>query len=324
VAVYTDVMAEELAGFLAGYDVGELLAYKGIAEGVENSNFLVHTSRGYFILTLYERRVAASDLPFFLALMEHLHARGITCPQPVKNRKGETLGRVAGRPAAIITFLDGMWIRRPSAGHCAALGEALAKLHVAGLEFGMRRANALSVAGWRPLYLSCRARANELHRDLEQSLAAELSHLEAAWPRELPQGVIHADLFPDNVFFLGNQLSGLIDFYFACTDFLAYDVAVCLNAWCFETDHSYNVTKGRSLLQAYARVRPLKPSEQEMLPLLARGAALRFLLTRLVDWFDVPAGALVRPKDPLEYYRKLRFHQAVKSVRDYGVEGNAR
>ena len=323
-AVYTDVMAEELAGFLAGYDVGELLAYKGIAEGVENSNFLVHTSRGYFILTLYERRVAASDLPFFLALMEHLHARGITCPQPVKNRKGETLGRVAGRPAAIITFLDGMWIRRPSAGHCAALGEALAKLHVAGLEFGMRRANALSVAGWRPLYLSCRARANELHRDLEQSLAAELSHLEAAWPRELPQGVIHADLFPDNVFFLGNRLSGLIDFYFACTDFLAYDVAVCLNAWCFETDHSYNVTKGRSLLQAYARVRPLKPSEQEMLPLLARGAALRFLLTRLVDWFDVPAGALVRPKDPLEYYRKLRFHQAVKSVRDYGVEGNAR
>jgi len=324
VAVYTDVMAEELAGFLAGYDVGELLAYKGIAEGVENSNFLVHTSRGYFILTLYERRVAASDLPFFLALMEHLHARGITCPQPVKNRKGETLGRVAGRPAAIITFLDGMWIRRPSAGHCAALGEALAKLHVAGLEFGMRRANALSVAGWRPLYLSCRARANELHRDLEQSLAAELSHLEAAWPRELPQGVIHADLFPDNVFFLGNKLSGLIDFYFACTDFLAYDVAVCLNAWCFETDHSYNVTKGRSLLQAYARVRPLTPSEQEMLPLLARGAALRFLLTRLVDWFDVPAGALVRPKDPLEYYRKLRFHQAVKSVRDYGVEGNAR
>ena len=323
-AVYTDVMAEELAAFLAGYDVGELLAYKGIAEGVENSNFLVHTSRGYFILTLYERRVAASDLPFFLALMEHLHARGITCPQPVKNRKGETLGRVAGRPAAIITFLDGMWIRRPSAGHCAALGEALAKLHVAGLEFGMRRANALSVAGWRPLYLSCRARANELHRDLEQSLAAELSHLEAAWPRELPQGVIHADLFPDNVFFLGNQLSGLIDFYFACTDFLAYDVAVCLNAWCFETDHSYNVTKGRSLLQAYARVRPLTPSEQEMLPLLARGAALRFLLTRLVDWFDVPAGALVRPKDPLEYYRKLRFHQAVKSVRDYGVEGNAR
>ena len=323
-AVYTDVMAEDLAGFLSGYDLGELLAYKGIAEGVENSNFLVHTTRGYFILTLYEKRVAKNDLPFFLGLMTHLAANGLNCPQPVKNRNGDMLGQVAGRPAAVITFLDGMWIRRPSAGHCAALGEALARLHLAGLDFVAARANALSVSAWRPLYLGCRARANELHRDLEQFLAAELLHLEAAWPRELPQGIIHADLFPDNVFFLGNQLSGLIDFYFACTDFLAYDVAVCLNAWCFETDHSYNVTKGKSLLQAYAQVRPLSREERMLLPLLARGAAMRFLLTRLVDWFDVPAGALVRPKDPLEYYRKLRFHQAVQSVRDYGIESNGR
>jgi homoserine kinase type II len=321
VAVYTDVVAEDLAAFLAGYDIGELLAYKGIAEGVENSNFLVHTSRGYFILTLYEKRVAAKDLPFFLGLMEHLHARGITCPQPVKNKQGEVLGRVAGRPAAVITFLDGMWIRRPSPGHCAALGEALAKLHLAGIDFERSRANALSVGGWRPLYESCSRRANEVQPDLERFLAAELSHLEAAWPQALPQGVIHADLFPDNVFFLGNRLSGLIDFYFACTDALAYDVAICLNAWCFETDHSYNVTKGRGLLQAYAQVRPLSDAERAALPLLARGAALRFLLTRLVDWFDVPPGALVRPKDPLEYFRKLRFHQTVKSVRDYGIQG---
>ena len=320
-AVYTDVVAEDLAAFLAGYDIGELLAYKGIAEGVENSNFLVHTSRGYFILTLYEKRVAAKDLPFFLGLMEHLHARGITCPQPVKNKHGEVLGHVAGRPAAVITFLDGMWIRRPSPGHCAALGEALAKLHLAGLDFERSRANALSVGGWRPLYESCSRRANEVQPDLERFLAAELSHLEAAWPQALPQGVIHADLFPDNVFFLGNRLSGLIDFYFACTDALAYDVAICLNAWCFETDHSYNVTKGRGLLQAYAQVRPLSDAERAALPLLARGAALRFLLTRLVDWFDVPPGALVRPKDPLEYFRKLRFHQTVKSVRDYGIQG---
>ena len=319
-AVYTDVAAEDLAAFLAGYDIGELLAYKGIAEGVENSNFLVHTSRGYFILTLYERRVAAKDLPFFLALMEHLHSRGITCPQPVKDKNGEVLGQVAGRPAAVITFLDGMWIRRPSAGHCAALGEALAKLHLAGLDFGGKRANALSVEGWRPLYENCCGRANEVQRDLKESLLAELAHLERAWPRSLPQGVIHADLFPDNVFFLGDKLSGLIDFYFACTDALAYDVAICLNAWCFETDHSYNVTKGRSLLQAYAAVRPLSDEERDALPLLARGAALRFLLTRLVDWFDVPPGALVRPKDPLEYFRKLRFHQAVVSARDYGFE----
>jgi homoserine kinase type II len=319
VAVYTDVAAEDLATFLAGYEIGELLAYKGIAEGVENSNFLVHTSRGYFILTLYEKRVAANDLPFFLGLMEHLHARGITCPQPVKNKRGEVLGTVAGRPAAMITFLDGMWIRRPTPAHCAALGTALAKLHLAGLDFAGQRANALSVAGWRPLYEHCRARANEVQRDLQPFLAAELAHLEQAWPRDLPQGVIHADLFPDNVFFLGSRLSGLIDFYFACSDALAYDVAICLNAWCFENDHSYNVTKGRSLLQAYAAVRPLSDDERAALPLLARGAALRFLLTRLVDWFDVPPGALVRPKDPLEYVRKLRFHQAVKSARDYGI-----
>src|SRR5919204_5652397 len=148
VAVYTDVVAEELGAFLADYDIGELLAYKGIAEGVENSNFLVHTRRGYFILTLYEKRVAAKDLPFFLALMEHLAARGISCPQPVKNKRGEVLGSIAGRPAAMISFLDGMWIRRPSPAHCAALGTALAKLHLAGLDFKMQRANALSVEGW--------------------------------------------------------------------------------------------------------------------------------------------------------------------------------
>jgi homoserine kinase type II len=319
-AVYTDVGVEELAAFLSAYDLGELLAYKGIAEGVENSNFLLHTSRGYYILTLYEKRVAANDLPFFLALMEHLAARGLTCPQPVKNRAGETLGWLAGRPAAIVTFLDGMWIRRPSAVHCAGLGRALAELHIAGADFPMRRANALSVAGWRSLYESAQTRADGVQAGLQSAIAAELDVLAASWPRDLPQGVIHADLFPDNVFFLGDRLSGLIDFYFACTDTLAYDVAICLNAWCFESDHAYNVTKGRALLQAYAAKRALSVTERDALPLLARGAAMRFLLTRLVDWLNVPPGALVKPKDPLEYHRKLRFHHAIKSVRDYGID----
>jgi homoserine kinase type II len=318
-AVYTDVGAEELEAFLSGYDIGELLSYKGIAEGVENSNFLVHTGRGHFILTLYEKRVAASDLPFFLALMQHLASRGITCPQPVKNRASAVLGEVAGRPAAIITFLEGMWIRRPSAGHCGALGEALAKLHRAGADFPATRANALSVAGWRPLYAAVGPRCDTIQPNLSAALAAQLEEVEKAWPGNLPQGVIHADLFPDNVFFLGDKLSGLIDFYFACTDAFAYDLAICLNAWCFEPDHSYNVTKGKALLAAYGAVRPLSAIEREALPLLARGAALRFLLTRLVDWFDERSAALVRRKDPMEYFRKLRFHQAVKSVRDYGI-----
>jgi homoserine kinase type II len=318
-AVYTDVAAEDLGPFLAGYDLGELLAYKGIAEGVENSNFLVHTSRGYFILTLYERRVAEHDLPFFLALMEHLAGRGITCPQPVRNRAGETLGRLAGRPAAIVTFLDGMWIRRPTAAHCAGLGEALARLHLAGADFPMRRQNALSVAGWRSLFGACSAHADDVQPGVKSLLAAELDVLQRQWPQGLPQGVIHADLFPDNVFFLGDTLSGLIDFYFACIDTLVYDVAICLNAWCFEPDHAYNVTKGRALLSSYARTRPLSAAEWQALPLLARGAAVRFLLTRLVDWLNVPPGALVKPKDPVEYLRKLRFHQRVESVRDYGI-----
>ena len=318
-AVYTDVAADDLTKFLADYELGELLSYKGIAEGVENSNFLVHTAQGHYILTLYEKRVAAGDIPFFLALMEHLAARGITCPQPVKNRRGETLGQLCGRPAAIVTFLDGMWIRRPDPRHCYALGAALARLHLAGADFAQRRRNTLSVDGWRPLYEQTAARADSVQPGLAKTIEDELIHLDRHWPRDLPQGVIHADLFPDNVFFLGNALSGLIDFYFACTDTLAYDVAVCLNAWCFEPDHSYNVTKGRELLQGYMRTRPLSPAELDALPLLARGSATRFLLTRLVDWLNVPEGALVRPKNPLEYFRKLRFHQTIKSVRDYGV-----
>jgi homoserine kinase type II len=319
-AVYTDINADELAAFLDRYDIGELLSYKGIAEGVENSNFLVHTERGNFILTLYEKRVAANDLPFFLALMEHLARRGLNCPLPVHHRNGEVLGTLAGRPAAMITFLDGLWIRRPGTRHCAAVGAALAKLHLAGADFPMQRANALSVEGWRRLVAQADGRADSVQQGLAKTIADEFAHLEKAWPRSLPQGVIHADLFPDNVFFLGDELSGLIDFYFACTDMLAYDLAVCLNAWCFEADHSYNVTKGRAMLQAYAQVRALSDAEREALPLLARGAALRFLLTRLVDWLAVPEGALVKPKDPLEYFRKLRFHQSLKTVRDYGLD----
>ena len=319
-AVYTDVAADELAEFLSLYDIGELLSYKGIAEGVENSNFLLHTTAGSFILTLYEKRVAKGDLPFFIGLMTHLASHGINCPQPVTNRQGEALGMLAGRPAAIITFLEGIWPRKPNATHCTGVGAVLAKMHLAGGDFSMARANALSVAGWRPLFDAAAARADELQQGLRDFIAAELDYLEGGvWPRDLPQGVIHADLFPDNVFFLGEKLSGVIDFTFACHDMLAYDVAICLNAWCFESDHSFNVTKARAFLGAYARERRLSEAEQDALPLLARGAAIRFLLTRLVDWLNVPSGALVRPKDPLEYVRKLRFHRSVSGVRDYGL-----
>jgi homoserine kinase type II len=321
-AVYTDVAADELADFLSHYDIGELLSYKGIAEGVENSNFLLHTSTGNFILTLYEKRVAKADLPFFLGLMTHLASRGIDCPQPVKRKSGEALSTLADRPAVIISFLEGVWPRKPTVAQCGEVGQALAKLHLAGRDFGMSRANALSVSGWRPLFEAAASRADELQHGLRSFITAELERLESGiWPKNLPQGVIHADLFPDNVFFLGEKLSGIIDFTFACNDILAYDVAITLNAWCFEADHSFNVTKARAFLNAYGRERKLSEAERDALPLLARGAALRILLTRLVDWFNVPPGALVRPKDPLEYVRKLRFQQGASSMRDYGVEG---
>jgi len=320
-AVYTDVSDDELRAFAALYEIGEVLSCKGIAEGVENSNFLVTTERGNFILTLYEKRVDPQDLPFFIALMEHLARHGVACPTPVRGRDGIALRELCGRPAALVTFLAGMWPRRILPFHCAALGRALAALHRAGASFGMTRENDLSVAGWRRLFESCHLRAAEVQPGLAEELAAELAWLETAWPRDLPTGVIHADLFPDNVFFRDRELSGLIDFYFACTDFLAYDLAVCLNAWCFEADGSLNVTKARLLLESYRRERPLAAAEFAALPLLARGSALRFLLTRLFDWLNQPAGALVRPKDPLEYLRKLRFHQGVTDPRGYGLDG---
>jgi homoserine kinase type II len=251
--------------------------------------------------------------------MEHLAARGISCPLPVKDRQGRNLKELAGRPAALISFLEGLWVRRPGIEHCAGLGQALARFHLAGADFPMERANSLALSGWRALYASIGEAANRVTPTLSEEIENELSFLEARWPSDLPKGVIHADLFPDNVFFLGDKVSGLIDFYFACNDTIAYDVAICLNAWCFEPDASFNVTKARAMLQAYEKERKLSDAELAALPTLARGAALRFLLTRTYDLINTDANALVRTKDPNEYLRKLRFHQRVKSYRDYGL-----
>jgi homoserine kinase type II len=319
VAVYTEVSDEALRDFLALYDIGDVISFKGIAEGVENSNFLLRTAASQFILTLYEKRVRAADLPFFIGLMEHLAKRGVTCPQPVRNRAGEALGLLEGRPATIVTFLDGLWVRRPTVRHCGEVGEALARMHLAGADFGLRRRNALSLAGWPALLHAAEARADDVAPGLRAETDAEIAFLEARWPADLPSGVIHADLFNDNVFFIGEKLSGLIDFYFACNDALAYDLAICLSAWCFEPDNEFNVSKGQALISAYERIRPLSPSEVGALPILARGAALRFMLTRLVDWLNVPPGAKVAPKNPLEYRDKLRFHKRVKTAADYGL-----
>ncbi|WP_375589094.1 homoserine kinase [Hoeflea alexandrii] len=318
-AVYTDVNEDQLRAFLAEYNVGTLLSYKGIAEGVENSNFLLRTSGGTFILTLYEKRVNRDDLPFFLGLMDHLALKGLSCPLPIERKDGGHLGELAGRPAAMVSFLDGAWLRKPQAPHCREVGRALAAMHVAGSDFPIRRANGLTVANWRPLWDGSRERADEVQPGLREEIDLELAELEKSWPADLPEGVIHADLFPDNVFFIEDRLSGLIDFYFACNDYLAYDVAICLNAWCFESDGAFNHTKGMALIDGYVSVRPLEGNEAEALPLLARGAALRFFLTRLHDWLTTPEGALVVKKDPLEYLRKLRFHRQIGSSSEYGL-----
>jgi homoserine kinase type II len=321
-AVYTEVPDDAMADFLAGYDLGRLMSCKGIAEGVENSNFLIGTERGNFILTLYEKRVAKADLPFFLGLMEHLSANGLNCPLPVRDRAGRMLGELCGRPAAIVTFLDGVAVKRPSVPHCESVGGAMARLHLAGRGFAMRRQNALSVKGWRPLFKSFEADADRISPGLGAEIAGELDFLEKSWPARLPAGVIHADLFPDNVFFLDGEVSGLIDFYFACNDLFAYDISIMLNAWCFE-GNSFNVTKARALLKGYGRERAITPAEMKALPTLARGSALRFLLTRAYDWIHTPKDALVRPKDPIEYLQKLRFHRRIASAREYGLEATA-
>ncbi len=318
-AVYTEVTAEDLDALLDRYAIGALRSCKGIAEGVENSNFLIGTDRGQFILTLYEKRVSPDDLPFFLGLMEHLAQTGVSCPTPVHDRKGQVLQSLAGKPAAIVTFLPGYSLRKPQPAHCHALGAALASLHESGLAFKLTRKNALSLEGWEKIFSSISDLPDRLCPDMTNNIASQLDHLREKWPEELPAGVIHADLFPDNVFFLNDNLSGVIDFYFACNDLLAYDLAICLNAWCFEFDRSFNVTKARALIGGYNSKRKLKAEEIEALPLLARGAALRFLLTRLYDWFNTPETALVKRKDPLEYWRKLQFHQDVRSPGAYGI-----
>lgn len=324
-AVYTDIADDDLAEFVASYGLGQLLSYKGIAEGVENTNYLVHTEKGVFILTLYEKRVRKEDLPFFLSLMEFLAQSGMSCPTPVRDLDGNVLRTLANRPAALITFLEGIWIRRPQVEHCAALGQVLAQLHLTGQDFSLRRANSLTLPDWRPLFEKFRHEANDVKPGLADTIGQELDFLEQKWDDTLPKGIIHADLFPDNVFFIdqkvsGLKISGLIDFYFSCYDMLSYDIAVCLNAWCFEPDVSFNVTKASAFLKAYNNVRKIEDVELEALPVLARGAALRFLLTRVYDWINTSESAFVARKDPEEYLRKLRFHQDVDNVHAYGLD----
>ena len=318
-AVYTPVGRPALEAFLSNYPVGRLLDYRGIEAGVENSNFFVDSESGRYVLTIYERRVDPVDLPFFLGLMEHLAGRGIPCPLPIHASDGRLCRELAGKPAALATFLHGACVDEITAEHCRSLGACLGRLHREGADFPLRRENALSVQGWRTLLDRCEAGPERGSHDILTELEQDFATIVAAWPGDLPNGVIHADLFPDNIFFRGREVTGLIDFYFACNDLLAYDLAVCMVAWCFDGDHVYIRNRATALVEGYVDERALQPTEIEALPNLCRGASLRFLLTRLYDWLNQVDGALVRPKDPMEYLTKLRFFRGVSEPEMCGV-----
>ena len=318
-AVYTDITDEELSGLLADYDLCQALSLKGVAEGVENSNFLLETETGRYFLTVYERRVKADDLPFFLELLRWIAGRGFPSATPIADREGRILKTVRGKPCAIVSFLSGLAVRRPSVAHCREAGAGLAALHLATAGFPLSRANDLGQAAWAPMFGALTEAAEGLKPGLAATISSDLERLAAKWPSGLPEGVIHADFFPDNVFFSKGAFAGAIDFYFACVDALAYDVAIALNAWCFEPDGSFNVTAARALVSGYESRRKLSDLERSALPVLAHGAAMRFFLTRLHDWGATPAGALVRPKDPLEYERKLAVHRSSPDLVLFGA-----
>jgi homoserine kinase type II len=309
-AVYTQVSAEALGALLAGYDVGSLVSAKGIAEGVENSNYLVDTTGGRFILTLYEKRVDASDLPFFMALLDRLADKGLPVPRAIRDRGGRQIQEVAGRPACLIEFLPGVSVSHPTAPQARATGAALGQMHGALADFTMERPNALGPAGWHKLAERCGADLDHISPGLRQRVADELTWLDRNWPAALPRSVVHADLFPDNVLMQGDRVTGMIDFYFACSDVRAWDVAVTHSAWCFESDGTgFHGDLGAALIAGYDETFGLSAEERAAFPALARGSCLRFLLTRAWDWLNTPADALVTRKDPLAFLRRLDFYR---------------
>ncbi len=320
-AVYTQVSNASLNAFLKDYDLGTATSFKGIAEGVENSNYFLETSKGRYILTLFEKRVHEDDLPFFIGLKKHLADKGFPCPRPIPARDGRALRTLEGRPAVIVSFLSGLSPKRPRLAHCRALGAGLSRLHADASDFGRTRPNQLGSRSWPGLWEGRDADADALQSGLAALIDQDLAAMSAAGldQRDLPRGVIHADLFPDNAFFLDDSFAGVIDFYFACTDALIYDIAICLNAWAFTPDGQFDRVKGAALISAYEAHRPLSEGERDALPAFCRGAALRFFLTRLIDWSDTPADALVKPHDPLDYAKRLAFHRTAKTAADYGA-----
>tara|TARA_B100001167_G_scaffold173999_1_gene126462 strand:+ start:826 stop:1794 length:969 start_codon:yes stop_codon:yes gene_type:complete len=319
-AVYTKLSENNLKDFFSKYNLGKLLKFQGIQEGIENSNYFVKTDSGKFILTVYEKRVEEKDLPFFMGLMKNIFNENFPSPEPIINKNGNYITEIFGKKAAVVSFLEGASKKNLTPGNCHEVGIYTAKLHMITKNLNIKRTNRLSVNSWRLIYRKIQRDCSKIYPDLTKIIERNLEVIEDKWPKNIPRGIIHADLFPDNIFFKGNKLTGIIDFYFSCYDFYALEIAICLNALCFEGKNenlSFNVTKAKKFIDGYSSIRKLTEEEKESLKILCHGAAMRFLLTRVFDYLNLTEDALVKIKDPVEYLKRLEFHNSVKNYQDY-------
>ena len=319
-AVYTKLSENNLKDFFSKYNLGKLLKFQGIQEGIENSNYFVKTDSGKFILTIYEKRVEEKDLPFFMGLMKNIFNKNFPSPEPIINKNGNYITEIFGKKAAVVSFLEGASKKNLTPGNCHEVGIYTAKLHMITKNLNIKRTNRLSVNSWRLIYKKIQRDCSKIYPDLTKIIERNLEVIEDQWPKNIPRGIIHADLFPDNIFFKGSKLTGIIDFYFSCYDFYALEIAICLNALCFEGKNenlSFNVTKAKKFIDGYSSIRKLAEEEKESLKILCHGAAMRFLLTRVFDYLNLTEDALVKIKDPVEYLKRLEFHNSVKNYQDY-------
>ena len=319
-AVYTKLSENELRDFFSNYNLGKVLSYKGIQEGIENTNYSIQTEKGRFILTLYEKRVDEKDLPFFIGLMKNLFDKNFPSPEPIINKNGNYINKIVDKKAAVISFLEGQTKKVLTPNDCFQVGIYTAKLHLITKTLTGKRENKLSLNSWRDIYNKVKKDCSNIHKNLPKVIEKNLEEIEKNWPKDIPSGIIHADLFPDNIFFKNNKLSGIIDYYFSCNDTYAFEIAVCLNALCFEGKNenlSFNVTKAKKFIDGYSSIRKLTKKEKTSLKILCQGAAMRFLLTRVFDYLNLIEGAIVKIKDPVEYLKRLEFHNNVKNYQDY-------
>ena len=319
-AVYTKLSEVELKVFFSKYNLGKLLNYKEIKEGIENTNYFVELEKGKFILTLYEKRVEEKDLPFFISLMKNLFDKKFPSPEPIINNNGNYISEILNKKAAVVSFLNGKAKKILEPNDCYEVGIYTAKLHLITKDLAGKRENKLSVSSWGEIYKKVKIDCAKIHQDLSKIIENNLNKIEKNWPKNIPSGIIHADLFPDNIFFKNKKLSGIIDYYFSCYDFYAFEIAICLNALCFEGKNenlSFNVTKAKRFIDGYSSLRKLSEDEKKSLKILCQGAAMRFLLTRVFDYLNLTKGAIVKIKDPVEYLKRLEFHDSVNNYEDY-------